>query len=356
MNPFDLKLASGMFKGMIPMTLPYTPGGELSGIVEEVPPDVTGLKKGTRSSAIARRGDYAEFVAAPADTVAFKPVKLSFIEAACVPVAGQTAWQGLFDQGEFKRGQTVLVHAAAGGVGTYAVRLAKWPAPPLPRHRLRRGHRVRQPPRGGRGDRLQDHVFETVAKDVDLVLDLLGGDTQGAVVRSAQEQRSTRLDRSATVAGPGRPARACRAAFFSMKPSSAGLIRLAELIDQGAVKVVVAKTYPPRDAATACAESGHARKDGPGGLSRKTQRARGLSRALRRTLHSHRAREGQSLVPDDHRVGPDRGARRRVSRNPASRIQPRQSAAGVVEPARRLDQHVQAHQQAERVAPGARRR
>jgi NADPH2:quinone reductase len=69
-NPFDLKLASGMFKGMIPMTLPYVPGGEFSGIVEDVPPDVTGLKKGDEVFGNCPSGAYAEFVAAPADTVA----------------------------------------------------------------------------------------------------------------------------------------------------------------------------------------------------------------------------------------------------------------------------------------------
>jgi NADPH:quinone reductase-like Zn-dependent oxidoreductase len=113
-NPFDLKLASGMFKEMIPITLPYVPGGEFAGVVEDVPPDVTGLKKGHEVFGNCPAGSYAQFVAAPADTVAPKPKKLGFVEAACVPLAGQTAWQGIFDHGDLRRVQTVLIHAAAG--------------------------------------------------------------------------------------------------------------------------------------------------------------------------------------------------------------------------------------------------
>ena len=71
-------------------------------------------------------GAYAEFVAASADMVAPRPRKLGPVEAASVPLAAQTAWQGLFDHGHLQRGQTVLIHAAAGGVGTFAVQLAHW--------------------------------------------------------------------------------------------------------------------------------------------------------------------------------------------------------------------------------------
>ena len=257
-NPFDLKLASGMFKDMIPMTLPYIPGGEFAGLVEEVPPDVVGFKKGDEVFGNCPSGAYAQFVAAPADTVAPKPAKLNFIEAACLPLAGQTAWQGLFDQGELRRGDTVLIHAAAGGVGSYAVQLAHWA-----------GARVLATASGDGlayvtdlgADEVIDYKttrFESVAKDVDLVVDLLGGDTQArsfGVLKKGGRLISTVQPPPQDVATK----QGVHAAFFSMKPSSPGLIRLAELVDSGDLKVNVAKTYPLRDAATAWRESAHAR-------------------------------------------------------------------------------------------------
>lgn len=257
-NPFDLKLASGMFKEMIPMTLPYVPGGEFAGVAEEVPPGVTAFKKGDEVFGNCPAGAYAQFVAAPVDTVAPRPKKLSFVESAGLPVAGQTAWQGLFDQGELRRGETVLIHAGAGGVGSYAVQLAHWA-----------GARVLATASGEGlayvkslgADEVIDYKttkFETVAKNVDLVLDLLGGDTQArsfGVLKKGGRLISTVQPPPQDVANK----QGVRAAFFSMKASSAGLIRLAELVDSGDLEVNVAKTYPLADAARAWRESAHAR-------------------------------------------------------------------------------------------------
>jgi NADPH:quinone reductase-like Zn-dependent oxidoreductase len=259
-NPFDLKLASGMFRDMIPMTFPYTPGGEFAGIIDQVAAGVVGLKPGDEVFGNCPAGSYAQLVAVPSTTLAPKPAKASFTEAGCVPLAGQTAWQALFDQGELKRGETVLIHAAAGGVGSYAVQLAHWA-----------GARVlatasapnRDYVTGLGADQFIDYnatPFESVAKDVDLVLDLLGGDTQ---TRSfGVLKKNGRL--ITTVQPPSQDEAKkhnVRAAFFSMTPSSAGLIRLAELIDSGDLKVLVSQTLPLSDAATAWAQSksGHTR-------------------------------------------------------------------------------------------------
>ena len=257
-NPFDLKLASGMFKDMIPMTLPYVPGGEFAGVVEDVPLDVTGLKKGDEVFGNCPAGAYAQLVAAPADTVAPKPAKLSFVESACLPLAGQTAWQALFDQGQLQRGQTVLIHAGAGGVGSYAVQLAHWTGARV--LATASGEGVAYVKSLG-ADQTIDYKttrFESVAKDVDLVVDLLGGDTQArsfGVLKKGGRLISTVQPPPQDVANK----QGVHAAFFSMKPSSPGLIRLAELVDSGDLKVNVAKTYPLRDAATAWRESAHAR-------------------------------------------------------------------------------------------------
>ena len=126
-NPIDFKLASGNMRQIMPIKFPWIPGGDFSGIVEEVGSGVSGLAKGDAVYGDASGGGaYAEFYAGPASMIAPKPRRLSDIEAASVPLAAQTAWQGLFDHGRLERGETVLIHAASGGVGTFAVQLAHW--------------------------------------------------------------------------------------------------------------------------------------------------------------------------------------------------------------------------------------
>ena len=178
-NPIDFKLASGNMRQIMPINFPWIPGGDFSGIVEEVGSGVTGLAKGDAVYGDASGGGaYAEFYAGPASMIAPKPRRLSDIEAASVPLAAQTAWQGLFDNGRLERGETVLIHGAAGGVGTFAVQLAHW-----------KGAKVLATASSDNVDYLQslgaDTVidykatpFESVAKNVDLVFDLIGGETQ----------------------------------------------------------------------------------------------------------------------------------------------------------------------------------
>ena len=152
-NPIDYKLASGAFRQSMPLNFPWIPGGDFSGVVEEVGPGVTTVKRGEAVYGDSPGGGaYAEFVAASADMVAPRPAKLGAVEAASVPLAAQTARQGLFDHGHLQRGQTVLIHAAAGGVGTFAVQLRTgWRA-----GHCFRGQRGLSPlARGRSGDRLQ---------------------------------------------------------------------------------------------------------------------------------------------------------------------------------------------------------
>jgi len=126
-NPFDYKVASGAFAKFIPLTLPYVPGADF----------FRGGRGGGRGGRRrAARGCGVRQLPAgrrvcsirrwPAATIALKPRTLSHAAAASVPTGSQTAWQGLFDHGWLERGQTVLIHAAAGGVGTFAVQLAHW--------------------------------------------------------------------------------------------------------------------------------------------------------------------------------------------------------------------------------------
>ena len=122
-NPVDWKNRSGMFKQFMPLTFPWTPGVEGSGVVEAVGSNVTNFKKGDEVYGIVN-GGYAEYALTPAKDVQPKPSKLSFEEAASVPMGFLTAWGGLIDTANIQAGQRVLIHGAAGGTGAYAVQLA----------------------------------------------------------------------------------------------------------------------------------------------------------------------------------------------------------------------------------------
>jgi NADPH:quinone reductase-like Zn-dependent oxidoreductase len=243
-NPIDYKLASGAFREMMPLNFPWIPGGDFSGIIEAVGPGVTGPKRGDAVFGNSPDwGAYAEFVAASAALVISRPAKHSPVEAASVPLAAQTAWQGLFDHGHLQRGQTVLVHAAAGGVGSIAVQLAHW-----------KGARVLGTGTAANADYLRSlgadqaidyraTSFESVAVDVDLVLDLIGGETQqrsfgvlkpgGRLVSTVQPPSQEEAAR-----------RQVQATFMGMQPSAEVLRQLAELLEAGAIRTVVSKTYP----------------------------------------------------------------------------------------------------------------
>lgn len=259
-NPFDHKVASGAFAKFIPLPLPFIPGADFSGVVEALGPGATGVKVGDAVYGNCQPvGAYAQFVAAPAATVAAKPAKLTDVEAASVPTVGQTAWQALFDHGRLDRGQTVLIHAAAGGVGSFAVQLARW-----------KGARViatasaanAEFVRSLGADQVIDYKttrFETVAHNVDLVLDLMGGETQarsfgvlkrgGTLISTVQPPSQDESARSSV-----------RAAMVQMRASASGLREIAALLDAGTIKTFVGKTFPLSAAAEAWKVSlaGHA--------------------------------------------------------------------------------------------------
>lgn len=127
-NPIDWKLREGYLKQMFDWQFPIVVGWDIAGIITEVGADVTDWHVGDEVFArpdTTRQGTYAEFVAVDDHLLAHKPENVSFAEAAAVPLAGLTAWQGLFEHGELQQGQRVLIQAGAGGVGTYAIQFAK---------------------------------------------------------------------------------------------------------------------------------------------------------------------------------------------------------------------------------------
>jgi len=127
-NPLDSKIRDGAFKAFLPYRLPLILGNELAGVVIRVGSRVGRFKPGDEVYARPdknRIGTFADVIAVNEDDLAIKPGRLTMEEAASIPLVGLTAWQALIDRAQLKKGQTVLIHAGSGGVGTFAIQLAK---------------------------------------------------------------------------------------------------------------------------------------------------------------------------------------------------------------------------------------
>jgi len=129
-NPVDWKIREGYLKEMLPYRLPIIPGWDASGVVKAIGDKVNKFKVGDEIFAYCRKpmiqsGTYAEYVTLDQAYVAKKPKNISFAEASAIPLVGLTAWQSLFESAKLKKGQTILIHAGAGGVGSLAIQLAK---------------------------------------------------------------------------------------------------------------------------------------------------------------------------------------------------------------------------------------
>lgn len=259
-NPLDCKIRAGYMKEVFPMPLPFTPGMDVAGIVEAIGADVKAFQVGQEVYGELRMGAYAQLATAAQDAIALKPKTLDFVEAASVPMVAMTAYQGLFDHADLKPGQTILIHAASGGVGMFAVQFAKW-----------KGAHVIGTASAANAEFVQslgaDQVidynatpFEQVVENVDVVLDTLGGDTQArsySVVKPGGILVSTTAPPNAQKAEE----RGIRAEMMNMKPSASLLEEIASLLDSGQVKTIVAQTFSLSEARQAqeLSQGGHVR-------------------------------------------------------------------------------------------------
>jgi NADPH:quinone reductase-like Zn-dependent oxidoreductase len=239
-NPIDWKIRQGYMKDMMRTDFPLTIGQDFAGEVADKGKSVTQFAKGDRVFGFAQ-GTYAEFAAAPASTVAKIPDGVDFATAAALPTAGLTALQIIRDFVRAKPGMTILIHGAAGGVGSFASQIAK-----------NSGARVIGT---ATGDDIQylksigvDEVidyrrerFEDKVHDVDAVVDLVGGDTAarsyGVVKRGGVLVSTVQAPDEAAAQRAG-----IRAERIVMKRNSADLAELAQLVAKGAVKPRMDKT------------------------------------------------------------------------------------------------------------------
>jgi NADPH:quinone reductase-like Zn-dependent oxidoreductase len=255
-NPVDWKIREGFLSATLPMIM----GIDFSGVVKSVGAGVTKYRSGDAvfGQVADESGSYAEYAVAMESDVARKPEGLDDIRAAALPVAGLVPWQALFEVANLTAGQTVLIHGAAGGVGSFAVQFAKW-----------KGARVIGTASGAHVEQVRqlgaDEVidyrktkFEEVARDVDVVLDTIGGETQErswAVLKRGGVLVSLVQPPSAEKAA----ARGARGFFVRQKANGDQLAAIAGLVVKGTVKVNVETVLPLPEARQAqeLSKTGH---------------------------------------------------------------------------------------------------
>lgn len=244
-NPVDWKTRAGFYKQYRQLEFPWTPGVEGAGIVEAVGAEVTMLQPGQAVYGIIS-GAYAEYAIAPANNLLPKPASLTFDQAAAVPHGALTAWQALIEDAKVELGQLVLVQGAAGGVGHFAVQLARWKGARLIGTASANNLEFVRSLGAETVIDYQAVPFETAVRNVDVVIDTVGGEV---------------LDRSYQVLRPGgilvsvaAPVSAEKAKTFGIRAVNSGraapekLQMISDLIESKHIMPVVGSVFPLAEA------------------------------------------------------------------------------------------------------------
>jgi NADPH:quinone reductase-like Zn-dependent oxidoreductase len=257
-NPMDWKVRRGGMNLPLPMII----GIDVAGIIDSLGPNVNAFRRGDQVFAKISlgQGGYAEYTVTNASQAALKPKSIGFVEAAAIPTAGLAAWQSLFDIAGLEKGQSVLIHGAAGGVGSFAVQFAKL-----------KGARVIGTASSSNAEFLKsigaDAVidykaerFEDVVHDADVVLDTIGGDTfkrSWSVLKPGGFLVTT----VANVPEGAAEAHGVRAKGLMTKPDGGELAQIIKIIDERHIRPVVTTVLPLADARKAqeMSESRHTR-------------------------------------------------------------------------------------------------
>ena len=270
LNPIDNKIPTGSFKPILPYRLPITLGSDLAGVVVEVGSSVTRFKPGDEvfaSTFDLGTGAFAEFAVLPESSAALKPANLSFVQAASIPMVGLTSWQALKLRAQLKPGQSVFIPAGAGGIGSFAIQLAK-----------HLGAKVGTTTSTSNVDLVRslgaDEVidykkqeFEQLLKGYDVVLGTLGGDGLEKALKILQPGSNV-----VSLVGPPDAAfarargmnalmrfvfgllsrkmirlakkRGANYSFLFAQPNGSQLAEIGELLTAGVIRPVIDKVFP----------------------------------------------------------------------------------------------------------------
>ncbi|KOP81266.1 NADP-dependent oxidoreductase [Cytobacillus solani] len=287
MNPIDFKICDGKVKLLVKYKMPLILGNDFSGVVTKVGAKVTRFKVGDEIYARPRKskiGTFAEYIAIHEDDIALKPKNLSFEEAASIPLVGLTSYQALIDIMQLQKGQKILIQAGAGGVGTFAIQLAKVMGATVATTASVAGTNLVKSLGADEIINYKTEKFDKILKNYDAVFDTLGGETLeksfevikrgGKIVSvsglpnarfgkeygsgffktllfSAASSKLTALEKKHNV----------QYTFLFMKPSGDQLRMIANLIEAGKIKPVIDRVFPFEDAQKAMeyAEEGRAK-------------------------------------------------------------------------------------------------
>jgi NADPH:quinone reductase-like Zn-dependent oxidoreductase len=253
-NPADCQFRQGYYKDFAPRPLPFILGWDVAGTVASIGKQVRRFRPGDAVFAMAdmsRNGAYAEYIAVRANHVALAPNSIPPEQAAAVPLAALTAWSGLFDHGSLTAGQSVLIHAGAGGVGLFAVQLAHRAGARVVTTASAANHELLRQLGADQCIDYRDSDFAAAVKDVDLVLDTVGGETR--------ERSWAVLRKGGTMVGVAMPPpdeerarkHGVKAAMVAVVPNGVRLADIGALTDAGELKIVIDREFPLAETAAA---------------------------------------------------------------------------------------------------------
>ncbi|MDZ4620937.1 NADP-dependent oxidoreductase [Bacillus cereus] len=286
-NPIDFKIRDGKVKMLLKYEMPLILGNDFAGVITKVGSKVTRFKVGDEIYARPRKnkiGTFAEYIAIHEDDIALKPKNLSFEEAASIPLVGLTSYQALHDIMQLQKGQKILIHAGSGGVGTFAIQLAKIMGATVTTTASEAGANLVTSLGADEIINYKTEKFEDILKNYDAVFDTIGGATleksfniikSGGNIVSVSGMPNARFGKEFgsgffktllfSLASKKLTAlekkHNAQYSFLFMKPSGDQLRTIANYIEAGKIKPVIDRVFPFDDAQKAMeySESGRAK-------------------------------------------------------------------------------------------------
>ncbi|MDA2545225.1 NADP-dependent oxidoreductase [Bacillus cereus] len=286
-NPIDFKIRDGKVKMLLKYEMPLILGNDFSGVITKVGSKVTRFKVGDEIYARPRKnkiGTFAEYIAIHEDDIALKPKNLSFEEAASIPLVGLTSYQALHDIMQLQKGQKILIHAGSGGVGTFAIQLAKIMGATVTTTASEAGANLVTSLGADKIINYKTEKFEDILKNYDAVFDTIGGATleksfniikSGGNIVSVSGMPNARFGKEFgsgffktllfSLASKKLTAlekkHNAQYSFLFMKPSGDQLRTIANYIEAGEIKPVIDRVFPFEDAQKAMeySEAGRAK-------------------------------------------------------------------------------------------------
>lgn len=244
-NPIDWKLREGYLKEMLPWEFPIILGWDAAGVVAEVGSNVKHFKVGDRvftRPATTRQGTYAQFVPVEATLLAHMPESMTFEEGAAIPLAGLTAYQCIVGFAELKKGEKVLIHAGAGGVGSMAIQIANSIGAYVATTASDKNDELVKSLGANRVINYREEDFSELLEDFDVVLDTMGGEVLDKSFKVLKKG-----GKLVSIAGQPSKEKAAhyevKASDFWLDPSGEQLQQLANLFVSGELKPTVGHVF-----------------------------------------------------------------------------------------------------------------